>query len=148
MITNLTGKNRVIGGIKASKLPSMEKKNNRPIYLNLLKIRLPIGGVVSIIHRITGVLLVLLLVPVLYALQTMLHDQQDFAAVTAWISTIPGRLIVLALFWFLTQHLLSGLRHMFISIDIGVELPSARGSAWTTLVLSIGSTLILGLVLL
>ena len=54
--------------------------NQRPVYLNLLRIHLPVGGVVSILHRVTGVLLALLLPYSLWFLQQSLASAEDSSA--------------------------------------------------------------------
>jgi succinate dehydrogenase / fumarate reductase, cytochrome b subunit len=125
----------------------MQKSIKRPVYLNLLQIRLPIGGVVSIIHRITGLVMTLLSVLALWALQASLESPARFGEVKAMLNTLPGRAAVLLALWVLIQHLYSGLRHLFIDVDIGVELASARRSAWLTLAASIGTVIVLGILL-
>ncbi len=55
--------------------------DHRPVYLNLLKIRLPVPGIVSFAHRITGVLLFLALPFAVYLLDLSIESQQSFARV-------------------------------------------------------------------
>lgn len=123
----------------------MGKKNKRPVYLNLLQIRLPISGVVSIVHRITGVLLVLLIAPALYVLQRALESPAVYGGLVAGIGTFPGRLGVLLAVWLLAQHFFSGLRHLLLDIDIGVERTTARTSAWLSFILSVLTAVVAGL---
>lgn len=65
-------------------------ERKRPVYLNLLKIRQPIGAIVSILHRVTGVLLVLFLVPALYAFDLSLRGPIDYQRVSEALSTAGG----------------------------------------------------------
>ena len=127
--------------------PEMVVKRKRPVYLNVIQICLPIGGVVSIIHRISGFLMVLLIPAALYALQTSLESPMRFEQVRSWLSEGIGRFALLLGLWLLVQHLYSGLRHLFMDIDVGVELAAARRSAWITLAASIITVAILGVLL-
>ena len=106
-----------------AKIMVMHKNAKRPVYLNLLQIRLPIGGVISIIHRISGAVLALFLPFALCALQASLESPERFAQVQAVFASTPGRAALLLALWLLVQHLYSGLRHLLIDIDVGVELP-------------------------
>ena len=108
----------------------MGKKNKRPVYLNLFKIRLPVTGVVSIVHRATGALLVLLLPVALYLLQRSLQDPEAFARIANSAATLPGRLVWLLIVWVFAQHFFSGVRHLLLDVDIGIERTQARRGAW------------------
>lgn len=131
-----------IGGIT---LRGMGKNNTRPVFLNLFQIHLPIGGVVSILHRITGVLLVLALPALLYGLQQSLSGPAEYAAVTAKLSGSWARALLLLLLWVFAQHFFSGIRHLLLDLDIGMEKNSARRLAWLTLAASGLIVLLLGL---
>ncbi|TDJ73085.1 MAG: succinate dehydrogenase, cytochrome b556 subunit [Proteobacteria bacterium] len=119
----------------------METVKKRPVYLNLLKIRLPIGGVASIAHRITGVLLVLLLPVAIYLLALSVESLAGFHKVVSFLTSVSGRIIVLLSVWLFAQHFFSGIRHLLLDINIGVEKDTARVGAWLTF-LAAGVTLI------
>jgi succinate dehydrogenase cytochrome b subunit len=121
----------------------------RPVNLNLLQLtlQLPIGGVVSIIHRATGALLVLLIPYALYLLQSSLESPMRFEQVRASLAGGVGRIALLLALWVLIQHFYSGLRHLFMDIDVGVELAAARRSAWLTLAASVITVALLGVIL-
>lgn len=125
----------------------MATNAKRPVFLNLLQIQLPIGGVVSILHRITGAVLSLLTPFAICALAASLQGPERFAEVQALLGTGLGRAAVLLLLWALIQHLYSGIRHLLMDVDVGVELPPARRSAWLTLVASVITVALLGVVL-
>ncbi|MBI3574439.1 MAG: succinate dehydrogenase, cytochrome b556 subunit [Gammaproteobacteria bacterium] len=114
----------------------MGKNNTRPVFLNLLQIRLPIGGVVSILHRSTGVFLVLALPALLYGLQQSLSGPAEYAAVAAKLSGPWMRALLLLLLWVFAQHFFSGIRHLLLDLDIGMEKIPARWLAWLTLAAS------------
>ncbi|OGI62307.1 MAG: succinate dehydrogenase, cytochrome b556 subunit [Candidatus Muproteobacteria bacterium RBG_16_60_9] len=121
----------------------MQHSVKRPVYLNLFLIRLPIGGVVSILHRITGLLLALLMPFFLWALQASIESSVRFGEIKALLHTGLGRAAVLLMLWILIQHFYSGIRHLLIDVDIGVERAFARRSAWLTLIASVGTVLVL-----
>ncbi len=108
----------------------MDTIKKRPVYLNLFKIHLPIGGVVSMTHRFTGVALVLILPIGVYLLQSSLKNSSGFERATNIFSSVPGRVAVLLAVWLFAQHFFSGVRQLFMDIDIGVEKAAARRSAW------------------
>ena len=128
---------------------SMATHRKRPVNLNLLQLafQLPIGGVLSIIHRATGALLVLLIPYALYALQTSLESPMRFEQIRASLANGVGRVALLLALWVLVQHLYSGIRHLLMDVDVGVELATARRSAWLTLVASVITVAVLGVLL-
>jgi succinate dehydrogenase / fumarate reductase cytochrome b subunit len=108
----------------------------KPVFLNLLQIRLPIAGIMSITHRASGMLMVLLIPLSVYLLDLSLADEQGFAAVGSLLhSTLIG-LILLLLLWVLLQHLYSGIRYLLIDVEIGVERPAYRYTAWAVTLLA------------
>jgi succinate dehydrogenase / fumarate reductase cytochrome b subunit len=103
--------------------------HNRPIYLNLFRLHLPLAGWVSILHRITGVVLFLALPLALYLLERSLSHQTGFEAVSAMLDRPVGRLMLLAVIASLAFHALAGIRHLGLDIHWGVEKNAARRSA-------------------
>jgi succinate dehydrogenase / fumarate reductase, cytochrome b subunit len=112
----------------------MENKKKRPVYLNLFLIRLPVAGVVSILHRVSGVALVLFLPLTLLALQRSLQSAEDYQAVVDGLSMLPVRVLLLLLVAAFAHHFLAGIRHLLLDIDIGITRGQARLSAWLVLV--------------
>jgi succinate dehydrogenase / fumarate reductase, cytochrome b subunit len=115
-------------------------KTERPFYLNLMQIKLPIGGWVSILHRVTGAGLSLAIPVVLYVLMLSLRSAEDFADVAAFLSGGFGLLIVIAVVWAVLHHLLAGLRHLGFDIGWGEAKERARLTAWATLFAALGLT--------
>ncbi len=127
----------------------MYNKNNRPKFLNLLKIRLPVTGVTSILHRISGVFLFITIPFSLYLLQLSIDNEAGFAQVKAYFASPWIKLGLLVLLWSYLHHLFAGFRFLLIDQNIGTSLAVARKSAWTVLFLAIlaavviaGSTLL------
>lgn len=110
----------------------MAQHGPRPVFLNLFRIRLPIGGIVSILHRVTGVLLALSIPLVLYLLQRSLADAATFAALAAALRSPGAKLLTLLAVSLLAQHFFSGLRHLLLDLDIGTGKAAARRLAWLT----------------
>ena len=116
---------------------SMEKKAQRPVFLNLLLIRLPVGGVVSILHRVTGVLLTLFLPVSIYLLQLSLTSLAEFERLSG-LTTLPVvRLGMLALLWVFSHHFFAGIRHLLMDVDVGISRFAGRFSAWIVFIASI-----------
>jgi succinate dehydrogenase / fumarate reductase cytochrome b subunit len=114
----------------------------RPVFLDLWRIRLPVPGVVSILHRISGVLMVLS-IPLLAALLAQaLSGPEGFAATAAFFGNPLVKLGLLVMGWALLHHLLAGIRYLVIDVGWGVDRPTARTTAWTVLVAAVAVTLI------
>ncbi len=102
----------------------------RPVFLNLLQIRLPAPGIASILHRISGVLLFLAIPVSLWLLQASLSGAARFDQVVERLHHPLAMLLVLALLWALAHHLLAGIRFLLLDLDIGLERRAAARSAW------------------
>jgi succinate dehydrogenase / fumarate reductase cytochrome b subunit len=128
-------------------MPEMTKQ--RPKHLALNEIRLPLAGFASILHRISGAGLFLMLPLLIWLLQLSLGSTQGsaemFAAITGnWLV----KLILFGLTWAFLHHFCMGIRILLIDIHIGVEKQQAHNSALTVMVVSLALTAILGLKLL
>ncbi|MES9940645.1 MAG: succinate dehydrogenase, cytochrome b556 subunit [Candidatus Thiodiazotropha sp. 6PLUC2] len=102
----------------------------RPVFLNLVKIRLPMAGIMSIIHRATGVVMVLSIPLLIYLFDLSLSSADGFATVKAFFSLGLVKLVLFLMLWALMHHLLAGIRYLLIDIDIGVDKPFYRQTAW------------------
>lgn len=116
----------------------------RPKHLNLMQIRLPVPGIVSIMHRISGVVLFLLIPLLLWLFQASLESPASFAALHAVVAHPLMKLLLLGLLWGYLHHLLAGLRHLFLDLHIGTELETARRTSLIVLVSGILVTLAVG----
>ena len=115
----------------------MTAKRKRPFFLNLLVIRLPVAGISSILHRVTGVLLVALLPLFLYGLDYSLRDRSGFSQVVDALKSVPGRLVLFLVLALFAQHFATGIRHVLLSLGIGLSLRAASLSAWATYVFTL-----------
>ena len=125
----------------------MAHTNSRPVFLNLLQIKLPVTGVVSIAHRISGMLLFISLPIALYLLGLSLSSEAGFELTAAIVRSLPFRLLALLALWAVLHHLLAGLRFLLIDLDIGVRKNPARVSAFGVIVGGVLLTLFAGLLL-
>jgi succinate dehydrogenase / fumarate reductase cytochrome b subunit len=106
------------------------KPDTRPVFLNLLKIRQPITAVASIAHRIAGVILVMAIPLLIWHLDHALATEAGYYDVLTKLSTPLGKIGLLVMGWALLHHILAGLRFILLDLDIGIELASARASAY------------------
>lgn len=115
---------------EATQSVAMANPNKRPVFLNLLLIRQPPAAVLSIGHRISGVLMVLLLPLLIYLFDLSIHSPASYARLQSWFESVPGKILVVALAWLLAHHLLAGIRFLLLDVHVGVERVPAQRSAW------------------
>ncbi len=108
----------------------------RPIFLNLLKIKLPVAGVMSIVHRASGAVMFLSTPILIYLFQQSLAGPEGFNHVIALFENSMIDLVLFLMMWALIHHLFAGIRYLLIDIEIGVDAPFYRQTAWGVLVLS------------
>ncbi|MES2206445.1 MAG: succinate dehydrogenase, cytochrome b556 subunit [Pseudomonadota bacterium] len=116
-------------------------KKKRPVYLNLVKIRLPLPGIVSIMHRVSGAILFLFLPVLLCLLQGSLESQYSYDAIHSYISYPLNKIILSGLIWGYLHHFCAGVRYLLLDLHCGIDLKSARSSSVLVLVISILLTL-------
>ena len=113
--------------------------------------RLPAAGIVSILHRISGAIMFVLLPLIVWMFDTSVSSEISFAkfksAFTVGIGFVPGiivKLVALALIWAYLHHMIAGLRHLYMDMCHAVSKEFGKSSAIVTLVLSLGLTAALG----
>ena len=110
--------------------------HSRPVFLNLLQIRLPVAGIISIAHRAAGVLL-FLSIPFLAALLSVaLSGQAGFLQAQTLLKQPIMQVILFLLLWALFHHFLAGIRYLLIDVHLGVQAPRYQQTAWAVLILS------------
>ncbi len=125
-------------------------KKERPQFRNinvtqLANYRMPLAGLASILHRISGFLMFALLPFILYLFQLSLRSEMSFSYFQGIASHWFVRLILLALAWGYLQHFCSGVRHLLMDVHFGIDKDSARNSAASVLVVSLALTALVGL---
>lgn len=113
--------------------------------------RLPAAGIVSILHRISGFLMFLLMPLIIWMFDNSISSEISFAKLLAafniGLGFVPGwfmKLTALALIWAYLHHFIAGLRHLYMDMFHAVTKEFGKSSAIVTLVLSIGLTAVLG----
>lgn len=108
----------------------MQKKpfDNRPKNLNLMTIRLPINAVVSILHRLAGVILFVLLPVFLLALQMSLATEESYLALSVLLQHWIIKLVLVATAWAFFHHFYAGIRHLLQDVHWMTSLQKARFS--------------------
>ncbi|MDR2324771.1 MAG: succinate dehydrogenase, cytochrome b556 subunit [Acidovorax sp.] len=133
-------------------------KKQRPEFRNIHLLndvrtyRLPAAGIVSILHRISGLIMFLLLPFILWMFDKSLSSEFSFetfkAAFNVGIGFVPGwfiKLVTLAIIWASMHHLIAGLRHLWMDVShSSVTKEFGKSSAVTVLVISVALTVVLG----
>jgi succinate dehydrogenase / fumarate reductase cytochrome b subunit len=119
-------------------------QKTRPKHLDLPKIRLPLPGIVSILHRVSGALMFLAIPFMLYALEGSLASAERFDAFRSCISHPLVKLALLGILWAFLHHVCAGVRFLFLDIHKGLDLPTARLTAKLVLVVSLVLTVVIG----
>lgn len=117
---------------------------NRPKHLDLFKIRLPVPGVVSILHRISGAGLFLMLPFLLYLLQLSLQAPDTYVVFRGIFANPLVKLLLIGLLWAFLHHFCAGIRYLVLDMHIGTELAPARSSSYAVLAVSLVMTVLLG----
>jgi succinate dehydrogenase / fumarate reductase cytochrome b subunit len=113
--------------------------------------RLPPAGWVSILHRISGAIMFILLPFIIWMFDASISSEISFArfsgAFSAGIGFVPGwfmKLVALAILWAYLHHFIAGVRHLWMDINHAVSKEFGHSSAIFTLSLSVGLTVVLG----
>lgn len=125
---------------------------NLNAFTDLPSYRLPLAGIVSILHRISGAIMFLLLPFILWMFDTSVSSEISFGkfkgAFNIGMLGLPGiiwKLLALALIWAYLHHIIAGLRHLWSDTHhSAVTKEFGKTSALVTLVLSVGLTVVLG----
>ena len=138
--------------LASSPRPKRPEFRNIHVLKDLPSYRLPAAGIVSILHRISGFIMFLLLPFIIWMFDVSVSSEISFGRFTSafgkGIGFVPGgfiKLVALALIWAYLHHFIAGLRHLWMDIShAAVSKEFGKSSALVTLVLSVALTLILG----
>lgn len=132
--------------------PPRREFRNINAFTDLTTYRLPPAGFVSILHRVSGVVMFLLLPFIIWMFDTSISSEISFekfkAAFNSGLAFVPGwfiKLVALALIWAYLHHFIAGVRHLWMDVShAAVTKEFGHTSAIVTLALSIGLTIVLG----
>jgi succinate dehydrogenase / fumarate reductase cytochrome b subunit len=131
--------------------PSSRPAVRQPIrnigLVDLIQYRLPIPGIVSILHRVSGLLIFLLLPALLWLFDLSLSSDRSFDRLVAFCQGTFARLVLLALGWALLHHLCAGVRFLLLDLHVGTDKPAARRSSWIVFAVSLPLTAVFALFL-
>ncbi len=130
-------------------MASASAKKIRPKYLSLpailFQIRLPVPGWVSILHRISGALLVIPFTAwALYLLDVSLRSEEGFRSIARYFELPLVKLGMLLFIWAYCHHLCAGIRYLFLDLDKGIELRPARITSWIVIVAGLALAAVFG----
>ncbi len=103
----------------------------------IIRYRLPAAGIVSILHRISGALLFVLLPFILYLFDKSITSEISFAYLQGYASHPLVRLAILVVVWGYLQHFCAGIRHLIMDLHIGLSKEEAAKAAKSVLVVSV-----------
>ena len=118
--------------------------SQRPVNLDLRTIKLPITAYTSILHRVSGVILFLGIVIVLFALDKSLASEEGFAEVQACLASPLAKLIIWGLLSALLYHLVAGVRHLIMDLGVGESLEGGKLGSKIVIVVSVVVILLAG----
>lgn len=121
------------------------RRINRPKNLNLLTIRLPVPALVSIMHRVSGAFLLMLLPFLLWVLHLSLSSAESYQTAQSVLSHPTIKLICLAVTWAYLHHACAGIRHLALDAHYGLRLNYARATSRAVLIISGLLTLRMGI---
>ena len=117
----------------------------RPKYLNLFEIKLPLAGFASILHRVSGAGLFLMLPLLIWLLELSVSSPASFETFKAVTGHPLVKPILLGLIWSYLHHFGMGIRILLIDVHVGVEKAQAHASAKAVLAVSLALTALFGL---
>jgi len=133
-----------------------EAARKRPEFRNINALsdlpnyRLPAAGWVSILHRVSGALMFLLMPFIIWMFDSSITSEISYAkfaaAFNVGLGFIPGwfmKLVALAIIWAYLHHSIAGIRHLYMDTFHAVTKEFGKSSAVVTLVLSLGLTVVL-----
>jgi len=124
---------------------------SRPQFRNIhvtqiLGYRLPLAGIVSILHRVSGAVLFLFGLPLmLYTLEQSLLSEMTHANLAAVLAHPLAKLLALGMIWGFSHHAIAGIRYLVLDLHIGTGREQAKSSARLVLVLSLAMTAVAAL---
>ncbi len=111
----------------------MFTRDTRPVYLNLAKIRLPISGIISIMHRIFGLFLSLSIPFFTLLFGLSLQSEAGFNQALEILNSFWLQPVYALFIWAFVHHFFAGIRYLLIDVEIGVSKQQSVLSSWFVL---------------
>jgi len=138
-------------GCSMAEMAKKQRPGENMRLIDALGYRLPVAGIVSILHRASGLVMFFLLPFVIWMFDTSVTSEITYSQFTSVFNAgtgfVPGwfyKLVALALIWAYLHHIIAGLRHLWMDATHAVTKEFGRSSAIVTLVVSVVLTLALG----
>lgn len=125
------------------KKPIVNKK--RPVNLDLSSMKFPPMAIASILHRVSGIVLFILLPVMLYILGQSLQSEDSFAEIKTMLTNSYYKLVLWAFGTAMIYHILAGLRHLIMDMGFGEHLSTGRRTSILVIILAVISTIFLGI---
>lgn len=119
-------------------------KKQRPVNIDLTTIKMHPAANASILHRISGIIMVFAIGILLYTLSTSLTSAEGFAQIQDYLDGIFFKFIIFGCLSALTYHLLAGVRHLMMDLGFFEELSSGNISAKLTIILWLVVSVVIG----
>ncbi len=119
-------------------------KDNRPINLDFTTLRLPLPAITSFLHRVSGVFIFAGTAVLLWLLAESLTSEQGFINVQQWLDTFWVKLLLWSVLAGLLYHLIAGIRHLLMDMDIGETLEGGRLGAKLIIIFSVVAIVLAG----
>jgi succinate dehydrogenase / fumarate reductase cytochrome b subunit len=123
------------------------KRAPRPKYLDVVRIRLPVPGLVSILHRISGLGLFFAIPFLLWLFQLSISSPENYVRYRAVFAHPIAKLILIGLLWALFHHLFAGIRFLLMDVHVGLELQRTRANSVIVLVAAVVCAIACGVLL-
>lgn len=111
--------------------------DNRPVNLDFRTIRMPLKAILSILHRITGILIFLGMPVLLWMFGKSLSSATEFQQLQLMLDQLWFRLLFIAILAAFAYHIIAGIKHLFMDHGIGDTEGSAKIATWLLLIFSL-----------
>lgn len=116
-----------------------------PVNLDLATIKFPAMAIASILHRISGLVMFLLLPFILYLFGMSLKSAESYAQLQTALTCVYCKLLLWAFSAAMVYHLIAGIRHMIMDLGYGESVCAGRRSAVLVIALAVILTILLGI---
>ena len=119
-------------------------KKQRPVNLDLTTIKMHPAAIGSILHRISGVIMVFAIGILLWTLSISLSSAEGFSQIQGYLDGFFFSFIIFGCLSALTYHLLAGIRHLFMDMGHFEELASGNATAKLIMIIWLAVSAVIG----